>query len=358
MEVHAGVTETETAPRKESKSEFLFCAAPPSSYTDPITFDGADLSDILLPGGLFMSVVDLFKYLGSYISRSGSDLPDVDARITSASKAFGALSACLFRSTSVSLAAKRTVYEGEILSILLYGSEAWLITSRMLQRLRVFHASCLRVMHGVTRTDTWKQRISTRSLAQELQLDSMDNYVYRRQLRWVGHVRRMPFDRLPRRMLSSWVASKRQPSGQLMTYGRSVYKALDNFNIDHASWHTLAADRPTWRAAIHGSQLDDRRPTRAAAAATNRRIAVSVADARASAHDIGASVATSLAHAALRNVTASEANVRASAASSLKRLAPPARGISMVGAMPTGAAPLPLRRSARLQRQPLPASMQ
>ena len=196
MEVHAGVTETETAPRKESKSEFLFCAAPPSSYTDPITFDGADLSDILLPGGLFMSVVDLFKYLGSYISRSGSDLPDVDARITSASKAFGALSACLFRSTSVSLAAKRTVYEGEILSILLYGSEAWLITSRMLQRLRVFHASCLRVMHGVTRTDTWKQRISTRSLAQELQLDSMDNYVYRRQLRWVGHVRRMPFDRL------------------------------------------------------------------------------------------------------------------------------------------------------------------
>ena len=143
-----------------------------------------------------------------------------------------------------------------------------------------------------------------------------------------------------------------------MTYGRSVYKALDNFNIDHASWHTLAADRPTWRAAIHGSQLDDRRPTRAAAAATNRRIAVSVADARASAHDIGASVATSLAHAALRNVTASEANVRASAASSLKRLAPPARGISMVGAMPTGAAPLPLRRSARLQRQPLPASMQ
>ena len=184
------------------------------------------------------------------------------------------------------------------------------------------------------------------------------NYVYRRQLRWVGHVSRMPFDRLPRRMLSAWVSVKRPSGGQLMTYGRSVCKALDNFGIDRETWPALAADRVAWRAALHGSQLDDERPTRVAAAATNRRIAVSVADARASVRDIGASVATSLAHAALRNVNASEANIRASAASSLKRAAPPARGVYMVGNAPTGAAPPPLRRSARLQQQPLPASMQ
>ena len=90
-------------------------------------------------------------------------------------------------------------------------------------------------------------------IAQQLQLDSIDNYVYCRQLRWVGHVSRMPFDRLPRRMLSSWVAAKRPSGGQLMTYGRSVSKALDNFGIDRDSWHALAADRPAWRAALHGS---------------------------------------------------------------------------------------------------------
>ena len=99
-----------------------------------------------------------------------------------------------------------------------------------------------------------------------------------------------------------------------MTFGRSVDKALDNFNINRASWHKLAADRVAWRAAIHGSQLDDSRPTRAAAADTNRRIAVCVADARASIHDIGASVATSFARAALRNLSASEANSRRRAA--------------------------------------------
>ena len=310
MEVHAGVVETPTQPRKESKSEILFCSAPRRCYADASTYDGADLSDILLPNGLFMCVVELFKYLGSYISRDGSDLPDVDARIASASKAFGALSACLFRSTSVSQVAKRTVYEGEILSILLYGSECWLITARILQRLCVFHAACLRAMCSASRED----RLTTHSLAQKLELDSIDNYVYRRQLRWVGHVYRMPFTRLPRRMLTSWVAAKRPAGGQLMTFGRSVGKALDNFNIDRSSWHELAADRVAWRAAIHGSQLDNSRPTRTAAADTNRRIAVCVADARASICDIGASIATSFARAALRNLSASEANSRRRAA--------------------------------------------
>ena len=141
-----------------------------------------------------------------------------------------------------------------------------------------------------------------------------------------------------------------------MTYGRSVYKALDNFGISRETWPTLAADRVAWRGAIHGSLLSDERPTRAAAAATNRRIAVSATDARASARNIGASVATSLAHAALRNASASEANTRASAANPPTRAAPPAPGV--VGNAPTAVAPPPLRRSARLQRQPLPASMQ
>ena len=115
-------------------------------------------------------------------------------------------------------------------------------------------------------------------------------------------------------MLTSWVAAKRPTGGQLMTFGRSVGKALDNFNINRTSWHKLATDRIAWRAAIHGSQLDGNRPTRAAAAVANRRIAVCVADARASIRDIGASVATSCARAALRSLSASEANSRTRAA--------------------------------------------
>ena len=260
--MHAGVVE----PRKESKSEILFCAAPRSSYTDPATYDGADLSDVLLPGGRYICVVGEFKYLGSYITRHGSDSRDVDNRIEAAGKAFGALSSCLFRSDLITITAKRRVYEGLILAILLFGSECWVLTERMRQRLRSFHAQCLRTMRSVKRSRQRCEHISTHELAQQMGLDSMDNYVHRRQLRWLGHVSRMPFHRTPRRMLTSWVATPRPSGGQLMTYGRCVYRALESFGINRSTWPTLAANRTAWRGAINGELLRAERPKRAAAA--------------------------------------------------------------------------------------------
>jgi len=46
----------------------LFCAAPPSEYDDPTTFDDADLSDITLPTGNVIPVVDKAKYLGTWVA--------------------------------------------------------------------------------------------------------------------------------------------------------------------------------------------------------------------------------------------------------------------------------------------------
>ena len=53
--------------------------------------------------------------------------------------------------------------------------------------------------------------------------------------------------RLPRRMLSSWVPHPRPVGAPTMTYGRSLFKAMDKFEIDTARWHELAADRSAWR---------------------------------------------------------------------------------------------------------------
>ena len=55
-------------------------------------------------------------------------------------------------------------------------------------------------MCRVTRLHTWRNHISTQELGQLMGIDSIDTYIYRRQLRWLGHVARMDFDRLPRRM--------------------------------------------------------------------------------------------------------------------------------------------------------------
>ena len=58
-------------------------------------------------------------------------------------------------------------------------------------------------MCRVSRKHTWEHHLSTAELEQRLRLDSIDTYLARRQLRWLGHVSRMDYaQRLPRRLLS------------------------------------------------------------------------------------------------------------------------------------------------------------
>ena len=106
------------------------------------------------------------------------------------------------------------------------------LTEVLYRRLRVFHAQCVRAMARATRKDMWRRHISTKKLCGELGLQSIDYYISKRQLGWLGHVSRMDFCRTPRRMLSSWVNHKRPKGCPNMTYGRGVTKALRKFGID------------------------------------------------------------------------------------------------------------------------------
>ena len=105
-------------------------------------------------------------------------------------------------------------------------------------------------MVGLTTFQTWKERISAFELEEKCKatygstkigddgkvtmeehfgpcLRSMRSYVAERALRWLGHVARMPSDKLPRRMLSAWVyqakdSSARKRVAKQTTYGGTV----------------------------------------------------------------------------------------------------------------------------------------
>ena len=242
MEVHSGPVE----PRDESKSVVLFCPKPPSMYENPETYDSIDLSDIVI-GQRYIPIVDKFAYLGSMINRDCSDESDVQMRIQKASIAFGSLKKCVFSNSKIKFNVKGKVYSLYIIPILLYGVECWCLTERLLKSLRNFHHRCVRIMCRVNRYQTWVQRISTVELLNKICLKSIDSYICKRQLAWAGHVIRMPWFRLPRKMISCWVRSKRPRGAPRYTYGRSLYKTLKKCNIDTSSWHTIAFDKVRWR---------------------------------------------------------------------------------------------------------------
>ena len=247
MEVHRGNSRTE----KESKSEILFCPKPLQLYNDPETYDNTDLSPVKLGDDEYIPIVFMFIYLGSVLAHDCSDKLDIEHRIDKAGNAFGALRECFFSSTMATFTAKRLAYCALILSILLYGSESWCVTEALFRQLRNFHARCVRAMCRVTRRHTRTHRISTVQLLARLGLPTIDSFITRRQLRWAGHVSRMDFRRLPRRMMSSWVRSKRPRGAPRFTYGRTLQKALKKARIDSVAWSALAEDRKTWRNLIN-----------------------------------------------------------------------------------------------------------
>ena len=51
-------------------------------------------------------------------------------------------------------------------------------------------------------------------------------------------------------MLSAWVAHKGPAGAPQFTYGRTIAKAMDVFDLDPARWTELAADRGAWRAML------------------------------------------------------------------------------------------------------------
>ena len=72
--------------------------------------------------------VDSFTYLGSLITNDGSSSRDNTSRIAKAASAMYRLSNPLFRKHRISIQTKINTYRALVVSILLYGSEAWTTT--------------------------------------------------------------------------------------------------------------------------------------------------------------------------------------------------------------------------------------
>lgn len=223
----------------KSKSEAMYFPSPRSAYQE------ANTSPLDVDGGL-VSFTQEFKYLGSIVTSNLDDTAEVEARVKSAAAAFASLRPQFFGSKLVRPPLKRNAYEGLVLGLLLYGSEAWSLTQNLLRRLQMFHNRCVRVMCRVTLWHMRQYHISQEELELRLGLKPLDVCLAQRRLAWAGQVFRMDFDRLPRRLLTSWVDHPRPRGRPQFNYGHGLSRDLKNAGIDVATWHQAAADRGAW----------------------------------------------------------------------------------------------------------------
>ena len=222
------------------KTEVLFQPHPTSQAPQPaIAINGTPLK-----------CVDEFKYLGSTISNDGSLDKEIRARICKASQALGRLRVKVLNHHNIRLSTKLKIYKAVVITSLLYGCESWTLYRRHVKLLEQFHQRSLRSIMGIR----WQDKITNIDVLDRAETISIESMLLKAQLRWVGHIIRMPDYRLPKQLLfGELTQGKRKVGRPRKRFKDSLKLNIKWGKIEPRNLQRCAEDRSQWRSLVHSA---------------------------------------------------------------------------------------------------------
>ncbi len=175
--------------------------------------------------------VDKFVYLGSVVNKEGGADEDIKSRINKARYAFNTLRP-IWRSATLSLNNKIRIFNTNVKSVLLYGSETWRVTNTNTKKLQSFTNKCLRNILNIR----WPEVISNEQLWDRTRQNPIDIDVKKRKWGWIGHTLRKPVTNVTRQALSWNPQGRRKVGRPKQTWRRSVNAEV---NAAGTSWAEL-----------------------------------------------------------------------------------------------------------------------
>ncbi|TWW63621.1 hypothetical protein D4764_03G0006290 [Takifugu flavidus] len=137
--------------------------------------------------------VEEFKYLGILFTSEGRMEQEIDRRIGAASAVMRTLHRSIVVKRELSQKAKFSIYQSTFIPTLTYGHELWVMTERTSSRVQAAEMSFLRRVAGLSLRD----RVRSSAIREELGVEPLLLRVERSQMRWLGHLVRMPPGCLP-----------------------------------------------------------------------------------------------------------------------------------------------------------------
>uniref|UniRef100_A0A8C6KHS8 Reverse transcriptase domain-containing protein n=1 Tax=Nothobranchius furzeri TaxID=105023 RepID=A0A8C6KHS8_NOTFU len=187
--------------------------------------------------------VEEFKYLGVLFTSEGKLEREIDRRIGAASVVMRALYQSVVVKRELSQKAKLSIYRSIYVPTLTYGCELWVVNERMRLRIQATKMSFLQRVAGLSLRD----RVRSSVIREGLGVDPLLLHIERSQLRWLGHLVKMPPGRLPGEVFRARPTGRR-PKGRPRTRRRDYvsHLAREHLEISPEELAQVAGEREVW----------------------------------------------------------------------------------------------------------------
>lgn len=203
---------------------------------------GADAENLTLDDGRQISTCKEYKYLGVMYNTEGTDEQEINIRVTQARKAIKCLNGILWNK-NISKKRKFNIYEAIIKSILTYGAETWRLTEKNKRKIEAVEMDAIRRSMRISR----KERVRNDEIRRRMGVEgTVVQDIERQQLRWYGHVQRMPEERIPKQTLIWIPAEKRRRGRPKKSWIEGIKKAMSERNLAEGQWD----NRQEWKSGI------------------------------------------------------------------------------------------------------------
>lgn len=187
--------------------------------------------------------VESFKYLGSIIENNGKIDKEINDRMGKTGRIYNMLKSTFLGKKEVPTKIKTEVVKKVVRPTIMYSSETWTLTEKHKSRLNAMEMRFLRRIENKTKKD----RIRNDTYRHNLQMEPVTEKIGEGQLRWFGHVCRMPRDRITKRVYETRVPGKNKRGRPRKTWEEGIREEAASRGIRWKEIKQVAQDRKLWK---------------------------------------------------------------------------------------------------------------
>ena len=195
--------------------------------------------------GEVLEQVSAFTYLGSLITTSGGTEKDVEAPLQEGTGCILHFKTHMEIKVHLTVEKDKDLYSN-VKSVLLYGSETWKLTKKIITQLQTFTNRRLRYILRVW----WPRKISNEELWQRTKQEKIEVTIRRRKWRWIGHTLRKPATNITRLSLEWNPQGVRRMNRPKKSWRRTIQQEYEDLGMSWDEVKRTAKNRVRLKAAV------------------------------------------------------------------------------------------------------------